>query len=102
MLVAVLCSDRAPALLQAGLNRVYNQFWRHQLVYQHASMNCASISVDVLRVLGWDIPVRGPTSRLVAAGLPVRRREGSLVREGAHGVRLSDRGPDAPDAGRRV
>jgi hypothetical protein len=72
MIVAVLASDRAPALLQAALNRVYNQFWRHQLVYQHAAMNCASISVDALRALGWDIPARGPTSRLVAAlGFPV-------------------------------
>ena len=67
MIVAVFASDRAPALVQAALNRVYNQFWRHQLVYRHATMNCASISVDVLRVLGWDIPVREPASRIVAA-----------------------------------
>jgi hypothetical protein len=34
-------------------------------------MNCASISVDVLRTLGWNVPVRGPASRLVAAlGFP--------------------------------
>jgi hypothetical protein len=66
MLVAVLGADDAPALAQAALNRVYNQFWRHQLVYRHASMNCASISVDVLRVLGWNIPARGPASRLIA------------------------------------
>lgn len=67
MLVAVLRDARAPALVQAALNRVYNQFWRHQLVYRHATMNCASISVDVLRRIGWAIPVRGPASRWVAA-----------------------------------
>jgi hypothetical protein len=67
MLVAVLRNARAPELVQAALNRVYNQFWRHQLVYRHATMNCTSISVDVLRRIGWGIPARGPASRLVAA-----------------------------------
>jgi hypothetical protein len=67
MLVAILRDTRAPSLLQGAFNRVYNQFWRHQLVYRHATMNCASISVDVLRRLGWDIPVRGAASRLAAA-----------------------------------
>ena len=82
MIVAVLASERAPALLQAALNRVYNQFWRHQLVYQHASMNCASISVDALRALGWDVPARGPTSRLVAGlGFPfVAARDRSFAK----------------------
>ena len=71
MVVAALEDDRAAVLLQSALNRVYNQFYRHQLVYQHATMNCSSISVDVLRVLGWDVPVRGPTNRLLAAvGFP--------------------------------
>ncbi len=71
MLVAILADDRAPALVQAALNRVYNQFWRHQLAYRHATMNCTGISVDVLRSLGWDVPARGPTSRMIAAfGFP--------------------------------
>ena len=71
MLIAVLAGDRAPALVQAALNRVYNQFWRHQLVYRHATMNCTGISMDVLRVLGWEVPARGPASRVIAAlGFP--------------------------------
>ncbi|HVN33743.1 MAG TPA: hypothetical protein VMU96_00655 [Casimicrobiaceae bacterium] len=71
MLVAVLRDARAPSLLQGAFNRVYNQFWRHQLVYRHATMNCASISVDVLRWIGWDIPVRGSAGRLAAVlGFP--------------------------------
>ena len=71
MLVAVLADDRASALVQAALNRVYNQLWRHQLVYRHATMNCTGISVDVLRTLGWEVPARGPASRIVAAlGFP--------------------------------
>ncbi len=71
MLVAVLADDRAAHLLQGALNRVYNQFYRHQLVYQHATMNCASISIDVLRELGWDVPARGATSApLAVVGFP--------------------------------
>jgi hypothetical protein len=71
MLVLALRDARAAALLQGALNRVYNQFYRHQLVYQHATMNCAGVSVDVLRALGFPLPVRGPASpALGIAGLP--------------------------------
>jgi hypothetical protein len=37
MLVLVLADERAAALVQSGLNRIYNQFWRHQLPYRHAT-----------------------------------------------------------------
>ncbi|MET0918548.1 MAG: hypothetical protein ABWY07_09040, partial [Burkholderiales bacterium] len=71
LLVLVLADDRAAALVQGALNRVYNQFWRHQLAYRHATMNCTGISIDVLRSMGWDVPARGPASRIVAAlGFP--------------------------------
>src|SRR5437016_6438474 len=71
MLVAALSDDRAPTLLQAALGRVYNQFWRHQLAYYHPTTNCTSISIDTLRILGWEVPWRGPTSRLLAVlGFP--------------------------------
>ncbi len=66
MLVAVLDNERAAVLVQSALNRVYNQFYRHQLVYYHPNQNCASISVDMLRALGWNVPARGPTSRVLA------------------------------------
>lgn len=66
MVVAVLKDDRAAALVQSALNRVYNQFWRHQLVYYHPNENCTSISIDTLRALGWSIPMRGATSRTLA------------------------------------
>lgn len=71
MVVAVLRDERAAALVQSALNRVFNQFWRHQLEYYHPTQNCASISVDTLRALGWPIRQRGPASRLLAwASLP--------------------------------
>lgn len=66
MVVAVLSQERAAALVQAAIDRVMNQFYRHQLVYYHPTENCASISVDTLRALGWPIHERGPSSRLLA------------------------------------
>ena len=66
MLAVVLRDERAAALVQSALNRVFNQFWRHQLVYYHPNQNCASISIDTLRALGWPVPARGPASRLLA------------------------------------
>ena len=82
MLVAVLAQERAAALVQSALGRVYNQFYRHQLVYYHPTDNCASISIDTLRALGWDIPVRGPSSRALAwAGFPfIAAKERSIVK----------------------
>lgn len=68
MVVAVLDDERAAALVQSALNRVFNQFYRHQLVYYHPDANCASISVDVLRTLGWPVRARGPSGRLLAWG----------------------------------
>ncbi len=67
LLVAVLSDARTATHLQSALARVYNQLYRHQLVYEHATMNCASISVDLLQAMGWKLPTRGPTSRLLAA-----------------------------------
>ena len=67
MLVAVLRQDRAAVSLQSALNRTYVQFYRHQLVYDHAAMNCAGMSVDVLRWLGLPLTRRGPTVRLMAS-----------------------------------
>jgi hypothetical protein len=62
LLVAVLRNERVASQVQAALERTYNHFYRHQLVYRHATMNCTSVSVDVLRALGWNVPARGATS----------------------------------------
>ena len=80
LIVAVLKDERTASRIQGALCRVYNQFYRHQLAYDHATMNCASISIDVLRAIGWGVRSRGPTSRVLAAlGLPYfALREGSL------------------------
>lgn len=82
MLVAVLASPRAATLAQSGLARVYDDFYRHRIVYDHPTMNCAGITVDALRALGWRIPARGPTNRALAwATLPfVALRDRSLAK----------------------
>jgi hypothetical protein len=71
IVVAVLKDARAAGLVQSALGRVYQQFWRHQVVYYHPTDNCTSISIDTLRALGLSVPERGPTSRVAAwAGFP--------------------------------
>jgi hypothetical protein len=67
LLVAVLRNESVACRIQGALERTYNHFYRHQLVYRHATMNCASISVDVLRAIGWRVPSRGATSWIAGA-----------------------------------
>lgn len=64
MLVAVLNNERTAAAYQGGVQRVFNHFYRHDFQYRHASANCAGISVDVFKSLGWQIPERGPSAPL--------------------------------------
>lgn len=66
MLVAVLNNPRTAEAYQGGVERTYNHFYRHDFSYQHAEANCAGISIDVFKALGWNIPERGPTGRLKA------------------------------------
>jgi hypothetical protein len=66
LLVAVLSRDRTASHVQGAINRVYNQFYRHQLVYGNVTMNCAGISIDALRALGWNVHARKPISRVLA------------------------------------
>ena len=82
LLLATLAEPRVAAHLHSALARVYNQFYRHQLAYQHSRANCAGISVATLRTLGWQVPVRGAESWLKAIpALPlVAARHASLAR----------------------
>lgn len=80
MLVAVLRQERAAADYQEAIARVFNHFYRHDFAYRHATANCAGISMETLRTLGWAIPREGATSMLKAfAGLPYMAvKDGSL------------------------
>jgi hypothetical protein len=84
LVVAVLRDERTATQVQGALNRVYNQFYRHQLVYGNVTMNCAGISIDALRAIGWNIHSRGPISRALAwLGLPwFALRERSISKAG--------------------
>lgn len=73
MVVAVLRNDRAAFAYQGAISRVYHHFYRHDFEYRHASANCAGVSIDTLRTLGWNIPAQGPTSVVKAiAGYPYK------------------------------
>ena len=80
MLVAVFKNERVPRLYQEAIGRVFNHFYRHDFRYNHASANCAGISLETLRSLGWNIPRQGAGSRLKATiALPYMTiKDGSL------------------------
>lgn len=82
LLVAILSRDRTATHVQGALNRVYNQFYRHQLVYGNVTMNCAGISIDALRALGWNVAARKAVGRVLAwLAVPwIALRERSLTR----------------------
>jgi hypothetical protein len=48
-------------------NRVMQHFHHNDLIYDHALENCAGISIDTLRQLGWQVPERGVESVLKAS-----------------------------------
>lgn len=68
MVVAVLRDAGAALQVQDALNRVMQRFYRHDLVYNHAQLNCTGLSMDTLRALGWNVPNVGNSGRLAAAG----------------------------------
>jgi hypothetical protein len=67
MLVAVFSQPDIPAHIQALSNRVMQHFHHNDLIYDHALENCAGISIDTLRQLGWQVPERGVESVLKAS-----------------------------------
>jgi hypothetical protein len=80
MLVAVLRNARTAAAYQQAMLDVFVRLYKHEFTYRHAAANCAGISVDSLRQLGWQVPLQGPTSRMqaLAAYGYVAATEGSL------------------------
>ncbi len=64
MLVAVLKKDRTASMYPQAIGRVFNHLYRHDFQYDHASANCAGLSLETLRSLGWQIPNQGATNRV--------------------------------------
>ncbi|HSB15260.1 MAG TPA: hypothetical protein VLE22_12440 [Bryobacteraceae bacterium] len=81
LLVIVLKHDRIPAVFQSTVQDVFRRLYRHELDYDNALLNCAGLSIDQLRALGWQIPMQGPSSRLKATGgyLYIAATDRSLV-----------------------
>lgn len=83
MLVAVLNNARTAVAYQGGVQRIYNQYYRHDIAYDGALNNCAGLSMDVFASLGWQIPQRGPTHSLMAlAGYPYKAITKLSLKEG--------------------
>jgi len=83
MLVAVLNHPRTAVAYQGGVQRLYNQYYRHDIAYDGALNNCAGLSMDVFDALGWNIPARGPTHALMAlAGYPYKAISKWSLKEG--------------------
>lgn len=83
MLVATLREERTAAHLNSALARMFKHFYRHQFTYQHATANCAGISISTLRTLGWNIPKTSPISWLKAIiGLPLVALKSASLRKG--------------------
>lgn len=59
MLVAILKSAEPAQRYQSAINRVFQHFYRHDVVYNHSKANCAGLNIDTLRTVGWNIPNRG-------------------------------------------
>lgn len=62
MLVAVLKNDRSASTYQSAINRVMFHFYRQDILYRHAGVNCAGINLETLRSLDWHIPKLGATN----------------------------------------
>lgn len=62
LMFIVLRSPEAAVRFQDQIISTYDRFYRHAIEYDHALLNCAGISVDTLRTIGWNIPALGPTS----------------------------------------
>lgn len=80
MLVAIMKDKNVPQQYQASINQVFNHFYHHDFVYNHSKANCAGISVDTLRELGWNLPEggNGGTLKAIAAYLYVAATSRSL------------------------
>ena len=95
MLVAVFQRPRVGAAAVRA-HRVYNQFWRHQLVYYHPTTNCTSISVDDCARSAWTFRRAARQADWPGSGFPFVAR--GSVTGGEARLRLSAPRPVAAAA----
>jgi hypothetical protein len=83
LLIAVLKQERGAAIYQQAIGRVYNHFYRHDFIYRQTITNCAGISMQTLRSLGWKIPELGPIGRVKAVvALPYKAIKDMSIESG--------------------
>jgi hypothetical protein len=82
MLVASFDSDAPAQRYQGAVDRVYNHYYRHDLIFDLARANCTGVSIDTFRAVGWQVPQRGVEGHLkaIAAYLYESASERSLVK----------------------
>lgn len=82
LLVMILKDDRVPTAYQRSIQQAFRALYQHDLDYDHARSNCAGLSIDPLRKLGWQIPFQGPTNitKAVAAVPYVSVADRSIVK----------------------
>lgn len=66
MLVAIMRNDTVARAYQADMNKTFSRFYVHDFEYEHSSNNCAGISSDGYRRLGWNFPLRGNPDKIKA------------------------------------
>ena len=77
-------ADIASALYRQLIDTLH-RLYDHRLHYQHTDNNCTGLSMDALRAIGLTVPLRGPSSRLLAPLLYLstllRERSGAEARK---------------------
>lgn len=52
--------------IYAAMNETMNALYSHAFVYEHTTNNCTGLSMDALRYAGLNVPMKGPSSRLLS------------------------------------
>ncbi|TDQ47688.1 hypothetical protein EV696_10992 [Permianibacter aggregans] len=50
----------------AAMHETMSALYSHAFVYQHTSNNCTGLSMDALRYAGLNVPMKGPSSRMLS------------------------------------
>ena len=66
-LIGCALADELPVeRIYASLHETMNALYSHAFVYQHTVNNCTGLTMDALRYAGLNVPMKGPSSRLLA------------------------------------
>jgi hypothetical protein len=66
VLVAVLRTPAAARIAQHALQKAFVRYYCHEFEFDRAALNSTEMTLEALREVGWQLPRRGPSSRLKA------------------------------------